>query len=83
MVATTVKIELPTQLYTRLRALADNEHTDVVDLLSRLVESTSPTKSALAPTTSAFQRILQRATDLGVTDLAEQHDYYLYGVEKR
>jgi hypothetical protein len=31
----------------------------------------------------AFQRILDRATDLGVTDLAEQHDHYLYGVEKR
>ena len=31
----------------------------------------------------AFQRILGRATDLGVSDLAEQHDHYLYGTEKQ
>lgn len=29
-----------------------------------------------------FERILARATDLGISDLAEQHDHYLYGVEK-
>jgi hypothetical protein len=29
-----------------------------------------------------FQRILARATDLGVSDLAEQHDHYLYGTAK-
>lgn len=27
--------------------------------------------------------LLDLATDLGVDDLAEQHDHYLYGVEKR
>ncbi len=30
-----------------------------------------------------LQRILARATDLGVSDLAAQHDHYLYGTEKR
>jgi hypothetical protein len=30
----------------------------------------------------AFARILERAMDLGVTDLAKQHDHYLYGTEK-
>ena len=33
-------------------------------------------------TTLAFQRMLAMATDLGVTDLAEQHDHYLYGIDK-
>lgn len=32
---------------------------------------------------NAFARILALATDLGVSDLAEQHDHYLYGLEKR
>jgi hypothetical protein len=32
--------------------------------------------------TRAFRRILERATDLGVTDLAEQHDRYLYGCQR-
>jgi predicted flap endonuclease-1-like 5' DNA nuclease len=30
-----------------------------------------------------FRRILARARDLGVGDLAEQHDHYLYGTPKR
>lgn len=30
-----------------------------------------------------FRRILDRAQDLGVGDLAEQHDHYLYGTPKR
>jgi len=30
-----------------------------------------------------FRRILNRARDLGVGDLAEQHDHYLYGTPKR
>jgi hypothetical protein len=30
-----------------------------------------------------FRRILDRARDLGVGDLAEQHDHYLYGTPKR
>lgn len=29
-----------------------------------------------------LQSLLALATDLGVSDLAEQHDHYLYGVEK-
>ena len=35
------------------------------------------------PPVRAFERILARATDLGVSDLAEQHDHYLYGTEKQ
>ena len=30
-----------------------------------------------------LQKISARATDLGVSDLAAQHDHYLYGTEKR
>ena len=30
-----------------------------------------------------LQRISARAKDLGVSDLAAQHDHYLYGTEKR
>lgn len=34
------------------------------------------------PPVSAFECILARATALGVNDLAEQHDHYLYGTPK-
>lgn len=31
----------------------------------------------------AFKQILKRAIDLGISDLAMQHDHYLYGTDKR
>ena len=30
-----------------------------------------------------LQRLSERAMDLGISDLAAQHDHYLYGTEKR
>ncbi len=30
-----------------------------------------------------FQKISARAKDLGISDLANQHDHYLYGTEKQ
>ena len=78
----TVTLEVPTQLYSQLQTLAELEQTDIVGLLRRLLASTNGHQVQPQATTRAFQQILDRATDLGVTDLAEQHDHYLYGVEK-
>ena len=83
METATVTVKLPTQLYTRLQARARKEQTDMVALLDRLVDVTEAAPATQQPMTQAFQRILDRAADLGVSDLAEQHDHYLYGVEKR
>jgi len=71
-----------THLYRQLQMLAEDEQTDIVELLRRLLAATNGNKTQPQATTRAFQRILDRATDLGVTDLAEQHDHYLYGAEK-
>ena len=35
------------------------------------------------PAPNALQELLDLATDLGVDDLAEQHDHYLCGTEKQ
>jgi hypothetical protein len=83
MTMNTVTIELPQPLYTRLEALAQEERTDLVTLLGRLAASAARPRFRAKASTRAFQRILDRATNLGVKDLAEQHDHYLYGVEKR
>jgi hypothetical protein len=83
MTSDTVTIELPRPLYLRLETLAQEEQTDLMALLSRLAVLAAKPRTRTRPSTRAFQRILDRATDLGVTDLAEQHDHYLYGVEKR
>ena len=40
-----------------------------------------PEKKPPVPSNRAFRKILIRATDLGVSDLATQHDHYLYGTE--
>jgi hypothetical protein len=57
------------------------EQADVVEVLRRLI---AQAREREQPSTSggALDRILARATNLGVEDLAEHHDYYLYGVEK-
>lgn len=34
------------------------------------------------PSNQAFAKILNSAQDLGVPDLAAQHDHYLYGIDK-
>jgi hypothetical protein len=78
----TVTLELPTQLYSQLQTLAENEQMDIVELLRRLLVVANNPKPRSKSATRSFQRILDRATDLGVTDLAEQHDHYLYGAEK-
>lgn len=83
METATVTLKLPAQLYTRLQTRAHSERTDVIELLSRLIDTTESAPSRQQATTQAFQRILERAADLGMSDLAEQHDHYLYGVDKR
>lgn len=83
MTVGTVTVKLPKDLYTRLDTLAKQERTDVVSLLTRLTASVTAPQAEAEPSTTAFQRILDRATNLGVSDLAEQHDHYVYGVEKQ
>jgi hypothetical protein len=83
MTSDTVTIELPRPLYLRLETQAQEEQTDLMALLSRLAALAAKPRTRARPSTRAFQRILDRATDLGVADLAEQHDHYLYGLEKR
>ena len=83
MEASMVTIKLPARLYTQLQMLATDEQTDPIEILTRLITLAIQERALPQSPTRAFQRILDRATDLGVTDLAEQHDHYLYGVEKR
>ena len=41
------------------------------------------TKDEKETVSVAFQKILERAEDLEISDLSRQHDHYLYGTEKR
>ena len=52
------------------------EHTQVQVHVETVTEPAEPAGHVL-------HNLLALATDLGIADLAEEHDHYLYGVEKR
>jgi len=82
MTSQTVIIQIPASLYADLESLATDEQAEPVEVIARLVETARQQRRVEAPT-RAFRRILERATDLGIPDLSEQHDHYLYGVDRR
>ncbi len=47
------------------------------------IEAQSLPKQQKKRKKNVLQKISARAKDLGVSDLAEQHDHYLYGTPKR
>jgi hypothetical protein len=54
------------------------------DAAYRLTIDEQPTNGAEGAPPRAVQRMIERATDLGLPpDLAAQHDHYLYGSPKR
>lgn len=81
MASETVTLQLPASLYADLESLASDEQAELADVIARLVE-TARRQRQTEPHSHAFRRILERATDLGITDLAEHHDHYLYGIDK-
>ena len=50
--------------------------------LEEFLQKQSPVKYSIAEGKSTFSTLADMAEDLGVDDLAEQHDHYLYGVDK-
>jgi hypothetical protein len=82
MASESVTLQLPASLYADLKSLAIDEQAEPVEVIARLVETARQQRRATSPT-RAFRRILKRATDLGITDLAEQHDHYLYGTDRQ
>ena len=84
MDAAVVTIELPNKLYADLQSLTQQAQAQSpVDMIARLVTQAQHPAGIVYTVTPAFQRILDRAADLGIDDLSEQHDHYLYGTAKR
>jgi hypothetical protein len=87
----TITVELPSEVYEGLRLLGAEDRIDPVQVLADLVKraqmlwvpDTAETKSAAPTAPDPLKLIADLAQDLGVEDLAEQHDHYLYGTEKR
>ncbi|MCE7983895.1 MAG: hypothetical protein DYG89_22200 [Caldilinea sp. CFX5] len=88
MSAAVETIQLPRQLYIRLWRFAEQEQTEPVALIEHWLEralvqedddATTNTAAGVAP----IYRLHEYAEDLGVTDLAQNVDHYLYGHEKQ
>ena len=50
--------------------------------LEELLQNQAQPQYVIAEEKSSFSALANMAEDLGVEDLAEQHDHYLYGVDK-
>ena len=75
MDTTSVTVELPANLYIELQSLTEQENaSNPVEMIARLVAEAKE-KHVYPQPTSAFQRILDRATSLGIDDLSRQHNY--------
>jgi hypothetical protein len=81
MITETIMLQLPLDLYDKLKSLATEGKKEPKEVIEQLI--TLAYEQRFQATTPAFQLILDNATDLGVTDLAEQHDHYLYATDKR
>ena len=81
-------IQLPKQLYARLWRLAEREQTEPVRLIERwldraLAQTQESNPDDETEDVAPIYRLHEYAEDLGVTDLAQNADHYLYGHEKQ
>ena len=80
-----IAIELPGDLYDRLEAAAEAEKVDPITLIEHLLQSVEKKKPEVepAPAIAPLYRIHEHAVDMGIDDLAENLDHYLYGLDKK
>lgn len=79
-------IQISKQLYIRLRRLAEQEKTEPAQLTERWLERALEQEDDVSAATAAVAPIYhlhEYAEDLGVTDLAQNVDHYLYGHERQ
>jgi len=80
MTTKVITLELPFDLYAKLKSLAAEWRQDPLEVVGQLI--TLAYEQRPQASTPAFQNILANAADLGVVDLAERHDHYLYGLDQ-
>jgi hypothetical protein len=81
MITETIMLQLSLDLYDKLKSLATEGRKEPKEVIEQLI--TTAYEQRFQATTPAFQSILDNAADLGVIDLAEHHDHYLYGTDKQ
>jgi hypothetical protein len=75
-----VELSVKHQIYQTIDALPTEQLPELLHLLKQFIEAVKP---EAAPPVAPIYQIHQQAIDTGLTDLAAQHDHYLYGTAKR
>ena len=77
-------LKIPKSIYQRLKKLAQQRNVELVELIDQLItdkqhnpDLPEPEQSELAP----IYQIHEHAVDMGIRDLAENVDKYLYDTE--
>lgn len=70
-------LELPDNLYERIRQLAHSSNLEPAELIENLLDQSTKEDS------DVFGWLVENAIDFGVDDLSENLDHYLYGSPKR
>lgn len=78
-------IELSPKTYERLASAANQQRLAIETLIETWLDmrGDAPEPAHTDEDEHPFAYLLNIAEDLGVDDLAENHDHYLYGVPKR
>lgn len=77
---TTVQLEIPKRIYEKILSLSKKRKMQPIELIDELV---SDEDVSMIAETNTFSYLASIAEDLGVDDLAENHDHYLYGLDKK
>lgn len=72
-------LELPTQTYERLVAIATEQQLEVETLIENFLKSLELSGGRRK---HRFDYLLEIADDLGIEDLSENHDHYFHGAVK-
>lgn len=78
-------LRLPEDLYDRLKAAANAKNVDPIQFIENLLEADKENKQSLIDEESEIAplyRLHELAIDMGITDLAQNLDHYLYGLDK-
>ena len=79
MTAATHTIQLSAATYDQLVAVAKKQQIEIESLIKQWLASLEKPQQP----NKTFAYLASIAEDFGIDDLAENHDHYLYGTEKR
>ncbi|HEY3290325.1 MAG TPA: hypothetical protein VGK87_09375 [Anaerolineae bacterium] len=79
-------LELPSEIYEAVKKAASNSGKTpanwIASELPRLLAAQVPSDGEDHKPAASLYHLHEHAIDTGISDLAEQHDHYIYGVSK-